>query len=75
MEWKKVFVGSEPRLSEVVENYKALGYKVRVENAKPEEMEGCNICFNKELCEKGIYKVVYIKEGGERSKELDELFE
>ncbi len=69
--WKKVFTGSGERLKEVVENYKSMGYLVKVEDAKPEDPEKCTVCFRDGEC-----KDVYVMEKpGETKGLLEDLFE
>ena len=41
---KKTTIG-EPRLSEIVENYRQLGYEVHVVEHREESGDGCNTCF------------------------------
>ncbi|MDO8438645.1 MAG: hypothetical protein Q7S67_00190 [Telluria sp.] len=43
--WERLSTLSEPRLSEMVENYKALGYEVEVRDRQRAE-GGCNTCFD-----------------------------
>lgn len=43
--WERLSTLSEPRLSEMAENYKALGYEVEVRDIQRIE-DGCNTCFD-----------------------------
>ena len=44
--WRKQFMANEPRLSEAVEEYKALGFEVRLEPVDVEEDDGtCKACI------------------------------
>lgn len=70
--WVRQTTIGEPRLSEIVQNYKAMGFEVHVEEFKTGG-EGCNTCFDagREL---GFeYGTVYVRKSGELGDE-DELF-
>jgi len=68
--WIRRFVADEPRLSEVVELYKSLGYEVRLEPAAFDETsEECKKCLLYQDCDK--YKTVYIRPKKEKAKGLD----
>lgn len=56
--WQRRSVHDETRLSEVVENYRELGFDVRTVELDPAE-EDCDECF-KEV-KPGHYLVVYTK--------------
>lgn len=68
--WVKQFIADEPRLSEAVKLYESLGYEVKLEPVKPNELsEVCGSCMLTE-CER--YKVIYVRPKKERGGE-DEL--
>lgn len=47
--WLRRSVASEPRLSEMVELYRDLGFEVRLEPLDDEEKdEGCTTCFDED---------------------------
>ncbi len=72
---KKTTIG-EPRLTEVVENYKMLGYEVYVIE-HIEEADGCNTCFTAGTEMGQMYGDVYIRESksAKSTKSMDdELF-
>jgi hypothetical protein len=54
--WTRQFIACEPRLSEVVELYKSLGFEVKLEDIKKNEEEKCMICY-----EPGKYKIIYTR--------------
>jgi hypothetical protein len=57
--WIKQTTIGEPRLSEIVELYKSLGYEVRLELVKLDELdEECRKCYEGEIDE---VKIVYVK--------------
>jgi len=59
MGWIKRTTIGEPRLSEIVELYKSLGYEVLVEPVKLDELdEACRRCYENEADE---IKTVYVK--------------
>jgi len=55
MDWQEVAIDGETHLKRVVDMYEELGFEVRLEEVKPEEVEQCTQC----LQEKGekIYRV------------------
>ena len=57
--WKKMTTIDEPRLSEIVAEYKEIGYEVRLEEATFEEVNQlCKNCLQSD-CAK--YKTIYIR--------------
>lgn len=71
--WIKQTTIGEPRLSEIVENYRSLGYEVHVIE-HVEQTDGCNTCFDagKEMGQ--VYGDVYIRQGRKPVPLDDELF-
>ena len=55
MDWQEVAIDGETHLKRVMDMYEELGFEVRLEEVKPEEVEQCTQC----LQEKGekIYRV------------------
>jgi hypothetical protein len=55
MDWQEVAIDGDTHLKRVVDMYEELGFEVRLEEVKPEEVEQCTQC----LQEKGekIYQV------------------
>ena len=71
---KKTTIG-EPRLSEIVDNYRQLGYEVHVVEHRDESGEGCNTCFTAGAEMGQVYGDVYIRKGsGGKHAADDELF-
>jgi hypothetical protein len=70
--WKRQTTIGEPRLSEIVQNYKAMGFEVHVEEFKAEG-EGCNTCFDAGQEMGFSYGTVYVRKRGDATGE-DELF-
>ena len=73
--WVKQTTIGEPRLSEIVENYRGLGYEVHVVEHREEDGAGCNTCFTAGAEMGQVYGDVYIRKGkGGRHAADDELF-
>ena len=70
--WVRQTTIGEPRLSEIVQNYKAMGFEVHVEEFKAEG-EGCNTCFDAGQEMGFSYGTVYVRKRGTAADE-DELF-
>lgn len=60
--WTRQFTASEPRLSEAVQIYEALGYEVRREPVDPKELPSaaCRECY---LAQSGQYRTIYTRPG------------
>lgn len=75
--WVKQTTIDEPRLSEIVENYRQLGYEVHVVEHRETSMTGggCNTCFTAGTEMGKVYGDVYIRKGkGSKAAADDELF-
>ena len=73
--WIKQTTIGEPRLSEIVENYRQLGYEVHVIEHQEESGGGCNTCFTAGAEMGQVYGDVYIRKGkGGKNAAADELF-
>ena len=70
--WVRQTTIGEPRLSEIVHNYKAMGFEVLVEEFKTDG-EGCNTCFDAGQEMGFMYGTVYVRKRGEPAGD-DELF-
>ena len=71
--WVRRFNGEEPRLSEMVESYRAIGLEVRLEPGMIGDEGECRTCFNADGFEER-YKTIYTR-GEASSGADDELFE
>jgi hypothetical protein len=58
--WKRMATYSEPRLSEMVEEYKELGFEVRIEEVDLEGEE-CSECIQ---LEPESTKTIYVRKNG-----------
>jgi hypothetical protein len=77
--WVKQTTIGEPRLSEIVENYRQLGYEVHVIEHREESGSGagCNTCFTAGAEMGQVYGDVYLRNSklkGGRQAASDELF-
>jgi hypothetical protein len=70
--WARQTTIGEPRLSEIVENYKSMGFEVHVEEFKAEG-DGCNTCFDAGQGMGFSYGTVFIRKRNKPSGD-DELF-
>ncbi len=71
--WIRQTIIGEPRLSEIVQNYKAMGFEVHVEEFKTEGDSGCTTCFDAGQGMGFQYGTVYVRKRSEPAGE-DELF-
>lgn len=68
--WVRQFTADEPRLSEAVENYRALGLEVHLEPVDPGACAaegGCNACFASPEAAARL-KVIFTRAGGAGDK-------
>jgi hypothetical protein len=72
-EWRRVSTLSEPRLSEVVENYRALGYEVEVRDVQTTAGD-CNTCFDAGEKVGQVFGTLYVRRTGGTAPP-DELFD
>jgi len=57
--WVRRTTYDEPRLGEIVESYRELGFEVRLEEPEPEDEQGCDACFGQSA---GKLKTIYTRE-------------
>jgi len=70
--WRKQTTIGEPRLTELAENYRELGYEVLVERYRVEG-DACNTCFEAGDAIGQFNGTIYLRKGT-TSAEPDELF-
>lgn len=70
--WKRLTTIGEPRLSEIAEAYRGMGFEVHVEVWKSEG-DGCNTCLDADTEMGKILGTVYTRPGNGQKKD-DELF-
>lgn len=56
--WEKRTVYDEPRLSEIVEAYREMGYEVHLEPFQPDDAMFCQECMKVDVEQ---YKIVYTR--------------
>lgn len=71
--WQPLSTLSEPRLSEMVENYKALGYEVEVRDIQRTE-GSCNTCFDAGSEMGQVFGTLYVRRSADKAQD-NELFE
>ena len=71
--WERLSTLSEPRLSEMVENYKALGYEVEVRDRQRSDA-GCNTCFDAGGEMGQVFGTLFIRRGN-AARQDNELFD
>lgn len=75
--WSRQFLATEPRLTEAVELYRAIGYEVhlepmiREEAIDSEDRAGCTVCFDGD---EDRYKVIYIRAKKQRIESDDDMW-
>lgn len=72
--WTKQTTIGEPRLSEIVESYKLLGYEVYVVEHPVDSGEGCNTCFSAGAEMGQVYGDVYLRKREGAKPAEEELF-
>ena len=55
IDWQEVAIDGKTHLKRVVEMYEELGFEVRLEEVKPEEVEQCTKCFQER--DEKIYRI------------------
>jgi hypothetical protein len=74
--WRRLTTLSEPRLSEMAENYKALGYEVEVRDIQRTEGEGsCNTCFDAGAEMGQVFGTLYVRRKDDGAEANNDLFD
>ena len=68
--WKRMSVYDEPRVSELAEAYRDLGFEVHLEPIGPEELEDCAECI---VEAPDRYRTIYVRKRDDGAED-DELF-
>lgn len=68
--WRKQTTIGEPRLSELAESYRDLGYEVLIERYRAEG-DGCNTCFEAGDAMGQFSGTIYLREGTGSAKRTD----
>ena len=72
--WERLSTLSEPRLTEMAENYRALGYEVQIREVQEVPEVGCTTCIDAGQAMGRVYGTLYIRRT-EATQADDELFE
>lgn len=72
--WRRLSTLAEPRLSEMAQNYRALGYEVEIREVQKSSESGCTTCFDSGQTMGRVYGTLYIRRTGNVSED-DELFD
>jgi len=59
--WRALSTLSEPRLSEMAENYRALGYEVQVRDVQKTGEAGCSTCLDAGAPAGQTYGTLYVR--------------
>jgi hypothetical protein len=70
--WRRQTTIGEPRLSEIAENYRAMGYEVHVESWQTEG-DGCTTCLDEDQATGKVLGTVYTRRSSSAAPQ-DELF-
>jgi len=73
--WRRVTTLNEPRLSEMAENYRSLGYEVEIRHSKQVNADGCNTCFDAGRAMGQTYGTIYVRCKDAAADAGDELFD
>ena len=72
--WRRLSTLAEPRLSEMAQNYRALGYEVEIREVQKSEESGCTTCFDAGESMGRVYGTLYIRRAANMSGD-DDLFD
>ena len=68
--WEKMSTLSEPRLSEMAENYRAIGFEIEVREVQRSEGE-CNVCFDEDNIGSQVFGTIFVRRKGIASQDKD----
>ena len=60
-DWERLSTLAEPRLTEMAENYRALGYEVEIRELQRTQDSGCTSCFDAGEAMGRAYGTLYIR--------------
>ena len=72
--WRRLTTLSEPRLSEMAENYRTLGYEVEVRDIQHAE-GSCNSCFDAGAEMGQVFGTLYVRRTDDGNHPDDNLFD
>jgi len=56
--WQSRYVGSEPKVSEIAQTYRELGFEVKIDDFNPVNCGTCTMCFDESPLQ---HQVVYTR--------------
>jgi len=62
--WRRLTTLAEPRLSEMAQNYRALGYEVQIREVQKAQATDCTTCFDAGESMGRVYGTLYIRRTG-----------
>lgn len=62
--WRRLSTLAEPRLSEMAQNYRTLGYEVEIREVQKTQESGCTTCFDAGESMGRVYGTLYIRRTG-----------
>jgi len=72
--WERLTTLAEPRLSEMAQNYRALGYEVEIRQVQKTKASDCTTCLDEGQAMGRVYGTLYIRRNKDAATD-DELFE
>jgi len=72
--WRRLSTLSEPRLTEMAQNYRALGYEVQIREVQKTQDGGCTSCFDEGESLGRVYGTLYVRRARAGSAD-EELFD
>jgi len=72
--WQRLSTLAEPRLTEMAQNYRALGYQVEIREVQKSQSSNCTTCFESGQSMGRVYGTLYIRRAGNERAD-NELFE
>ena len=72
--WQRLTTLAEPRLSEMAQNYRALGYEVQIREVQKTQATDCTTCLDAGEALGRVYGTLYVRRA-ENGPAGEELFE
>jgi hypothetical protein len=63
-DWRRLTTLAEPRLSEMAQNYRALGYEVEIREVQQTDSDGCTTCLDAGQAMGRVYATLYVRRVG-----------
>ncbi len=72
--WRRLTTLAEPRLTEMAQNYRALGYEVEIRDVQEAQESDCTTCFDAGASMGRVYGTLYVRRASAVGGD-DELFD